>query len=476
MAVTIILRYRFIIISLVVCLQIYKNFPIFEPLRTYLHIILTLERRSYNIMTIRRNIKKAISVILVACVCQFLFAAPQGDKVAKKAIKSTLSTMSVRSKVAQLIFADVFPEGSDERKAADDSIIVKEQLGGIILMEGSIGQTEEVVNRLQSKSRIPLAVSIDGEFGVGMRVTEFEKYPRQGKLAKLPNDSLIYEMGRQIAEDMHSLKIDINFAPVVDVNVHPETGSMKDRSFGPDKHLVAEYGSAFMRGMQDNGVIACAKHFPGHGDTATDSHHALPVLDFPMERLDTLELYPFRRLMDDGVEMVMVGHLQVPALDSLPASVSYNVITGLLRKRMNYEGIITTDALNMKGVLAPFDGSYERAALGAYIAGADILLMPKHITESIDLIVNYIGNDPKKLEDLDRRVSRILMMKIICGKLLISRESTHAVAYDEFFKGSRDNKLSHKRLHLIPGDLMIDPAQVSPAATSTLIKRINAGI
>ena len=118
--------------------------------------------------------KKTTTVILAVCISQFLFAIPQGDRVAKKAIKSTLSTMSVRSKVAQLIFADVFPEGSEERKVADDSIIVKEQLGGIILMEGSIGQTAEVVNRLQSKSRIPLAVSIDGEFGVGMRVAEFD--------------------------------------------------------------------------------------------------------------------------------------------------------------------------------------------------------------------------------------------------------------------------------------------------------------
>lgn len=369
-------------------------------------------------------------------------------------VKAAVDTMDVRSKVAQLIFADVLPEGNAMRKAADDSIIVKEQVGGIILMEGNIAQTAEVVNSLQRQSHIPLAVSIDGEFGVGMRVSEFVKYPRQGKLAGLQDGSLIYEMGRQIARDMHSLKIDINFAPVADVNVHPETGSMKDRSFGPDRKIVAEYASAFMRGMQDSGVIACAKHFPGHGDTSTDSHHALPVLEFSMERLDTLELYPFRRLIADGVKMVMAGHLLVPALDTLPASVSHEVMTELLRKKMKFDGIITTDALNMNGVLAPFGNSYEKATLGAYMAGADILLMPKHISESIDLIADYVGTDRKRMKDLDRRVMRIMQMKLDCGKLAVASDGSG----------------------LVRGDLEIVPGDVHPDATAALSDRINAEV
>lgn len=204
------------------------------------------------------------------------------DRSVKRMLRPILDTMSVRSKVAQLFFLDVTPESDSLQQAMDDSVIVKEQVGGIILMEGNIEQTALTCNRLQHQMRIPLAVSVDGEFGVGMRVAEFKKYPRQGSLAKLPSDSLVYEMGRQIARDMHSLRIDINFAPVVDVNLHPDVNTIKDRSFGPDKKLVADYGSAFMRGMQDAGVVACAKHFPGHGDTEVDSHKALPVLNFPM--------------------------------------------------------------------------------------------------------------------------------------------------------------------------------------------------
>ena len=325
--------------------------------------------------------------------------------------------MSVREKVAQLVFVDVYPDGDSALRAQADSIIAREQTGGIILMEGDIVQTAAMCSRLQGLVKVPLAVTIDGEFGLGMRISEFRKYPRQGTLAGLPDDSLMYEMGQQVARDMRSMKIDVNFAPVVDVNLHPDVNTIKDRSFGPDKKLVADYGSAVMRGMQDGGVVACAKHFPGHGDTEVDSHKALPVLKFPMERLDSVELYPFRRLIKDGVRMVMVGHLLVPALDTLPASVSKVVVTDLLRRKMNFNGLIITDALGMEGVLEPFGGASERATLAAYKAGVDILLMPDNVSESIDLIVDYIGDDRKKLKDLDRRVARVLTMKSECGKL-----------------------------------------------------------
>ena len=240
------------------------------------------------------------------------------------------------------------------------------------------------------------------------------------------------------------MKIDVNFAPVVDVNLHPDVNTIKDRSFGPDKKLVADYGSALMRGMQDGGVVACAKHFPGHGDTEVDSHKALPVLKFPKERLDSVELYPFRRLIKDGVDMVMVGHLLVPALDTLPASVSKVVVTDLLRKKMKFKGLIITDALGMEGVLEPFGGSSAKATLAAYKAGVDILLMPDNVSESIDLIVDYIGDDHKRLKDLDARVSRVLALKWKCGKLTKT------------------------------DDLTVDPAAVDTKGTDALISTIEA--
>lgn len=351
---------------------------------------------------------------LASIPCQGL---SRKDRAVKKRIRPYVESMSVRDKVAQLVFVDVYPDRDTAYQSKEDSVIIKEQVGGIILMEGNIEQTAGICNHLQSLVKIPLAVSVDGEFGLGMRISEFRKYPRQGVLAALPDDSLIYEMGSQIAKDMRSMKIDINFAPVVDVNLHPDVNTIGDRSFGPDKRLVADYGSALMRGMQDGGVVACAKHFPGHGDTEVDSHKALPVLKFPMERLDSVELYPFRKLIKDGVDMVMVGHLLVPELDTLPASVSKSVVTDLLRKKMRFNGLIITDALGMEGVLAPFGGAYEKAMLAAYKAGVDILLMPGNVSEGIDLIVDYIGDNRQRLKDLDERVSRVLELKDKCGKL-----------------------------------------------------------
>lgn len=384
--------------------------------------------------------------MLMSCLA-FLATVPcQGlskkERVVKKQIRPIIEAMSVRDKVAQLVFVDVYPGGDSAFQAKADSIIAKEQVGGIILMEGNIARTAETCNRSQSLVKVPLAVTIDGEFGLGMRISEFRKYPRQGVLAGLPDDGLMYEMGRQIARDMRSMKIDVNFAPVVDVNLHPDVNTIKDRSFGPDKNLVADYGSAVMRGMQDGGVVACAKHFPGHGDTEVDSHKALPVLKFPKERLDSVELYPFRRLIKDGVEMVMVGHLLVPVLDTLPASVSKVVVTDLLRKKMKFRGLIITDALGMEGVLEPFSGSGAKATLAAYKAGVDILLMPDNVSESIDLIVDYIGDDRRKLKDLDARVSRVLALKGKCGKLT-----------------GRD-------------DLSVDPAAVDTKGTDALITTI----
>ena len=392
--------------------------------------------------------RKNFNIMIMSCLA-FLAAVPcQGlskkEKSVKKQIRPIIESMSVRDKVAQLVFADVYPDGDSASHAKADSIIAKEQVGGIILMEGNIAQTAETCNRLQSLVKVPLAVTIDGEFGLGMRISEFRKYPRQGVLAGLPDNRLMYEMGQRIAKDMRSMKIDVNFAPVVDVNLHPDVNTIKDRSYGPDKKLVADYGSALMRGMQDGGVVACAKHFPGHGDTEVDSHKALPVLKFPKERLDSVELYPFRRLIKDGVDMVMVGHLLVPALDTLPASVSKVVVTDLLRKKMKFKGLIITDALGMEGVLEPFGGSSAKATLAAYKAGVDILLMPDNVSESIDLIVDYIGDDHKRLKDLDARVSRVLALKWKCGKLTKT------------------------------DDLTVDPAAVDTKGTDALISTIEA--
>lgn len=333
------------------------------------------------------------------------------------AIDSIVDTMSTRQKVAQLLFMSISPKQDSLVMERQDSIISSEQLGGIILMDGILTDAVERLNHVQSLVSLPLTVSVDGEFGLGMRIKEFRKFPRQAYLAQLPNRKYVYQMGQAVAKEMKSMKININFAPCIDVNVNPDNIVVGTRSFGPDKRIVASYGSAYAMGMQDGGIIACAKHFPGHGDTSVDSHKGMPVLTFDRARIDDLELFPFRRLIKDGVDMVMIGHLCVTAIDTLPASVSPKVIQGVLRDELGFKGLVVTDALNMRGVLDMYDSSSSLATLAAYKAGVDILLMPDDIVGSIDAIVSYIGDDKEKIEDLDSRVRRLLAVKAKAGML-----------------------------------------------------------
>jgi len=325
--------------------------------------------------------------------------------------------MSTRHKVAQLLFMDIYPKQDDSIVFRQDSILRTEQLGGIILMDGVLSETVQRLNDIQKLTTLPLTVSVDGEFGLGMRVKEFRRFPRQAYLAQLPSSKYVYEMGQAVAQEMKALKININFAPCIDVNVNPLNIVVGTRSFGPDKKIVAKYGSAYAMGMQDGGIIACAKHFPGHGDTSVDSHKGMPVLEFDRKRIDDLELYPFRRLINDGVDMVMIGHLCVPVIDTLPASVSSKVIQGVLRDELGFKGLVVTDALNMRGVLDMYDGSSSQATLAAYKAGVDILLMPDDIVGAIDAIEEYIGDDAQRIADLDNRVKRLLTVKAKSGML-----------------------------------------------------------
>lgn len=341
----------------------------------------------------------------------------------KHTVDSLVDTMSIRRKIAQLMVVTADNRYSDLRKAEEDHSVRDEQIGGIILMGAELNAAMERTNLLQSLAEIPLLEFTDAEWGASMRLSGFKPFPRQGLLSKLPNDSLVYEMGRAVASELKSVHINVNFAPDIDINNNPDNIVIGIRSFGSDKHKVASFGAAYMRGMQDCGIIACAKHFPGHGDTSVDSHKGLPVLNFKRERLDEYELFPFRALIEEGVKMIMVGHLSIPALDSTgtPASVSKPIITDFLRKELGYQGIIVCDALNMRGLLNLFGGYNDeagaKACLAAYEAGSDILLMPLKVTPALDLIEMNIKSGRLPEEDLDERVRRVLMAKGAAGML-----------------------------------------------------------
>lgn len=333
--------------------------------------------------------------------------------VSAQDVDALLAAMTRREKIAQIIIVAI-DSGESPAARSEHARLVREGLGGIIVMDDGLAPCMQAVNDLQSQARIPLLVSIDGEWGASMRFYEYAFFPRAMQLGALNDEALLEQTGRAIGEELREIKIFANYAPVVDVNNNPRNPVINVRSFGEDPERVARLGAAFVRGMQSAGVSGSAKHFPGHGDTDVDSHLGLPVLPFDRTRLDSLELYPFRRLIAEGVDMVMVGHLSVPALDATgtPASISKPIVTGLLRQEMGFQGIIITDALGMNGV-----SGQGNAAVEAYKAGVDILLMPKDPQATIDELDAAFRKGDLDPDDLNARVRKMLLLKKKAGML-----------------------------------------------------------
>ncbi|MCK9626487.1 MAG: hypothetical protein M0R23_08545 [Bacteroidales bacterium] len=335
---------------------------------------------------------------------------------AKDRVDSIMKKMSLHEKVAQIFIVGYSSRYNQEKIIEIEQLIKKEKIGGLIVMFDDIYPSIELANHFQSVSKLPLLMTIDAEWGVAMRFDkELTTFPRQMQLGALSSDDLIYKMGKAMAEQCIRTGFQVNFAPDVDVNNNPNNPVINTRSFGEDKEKVARYASSLMHGLQDGGVFTSAKHFPGHGDTDADSHTSLPVLRFSKERLDSLELYPFRKMIKEGVDMIMIGHLDVPSYDSTdtPSSLSYPIITELLRNKLGYDGIIITDALGMQGVATHLNS--EEISLAAYKAGCDFILMPNHEKESIKRIVKAIRRGEISRESLDMRVRKMLELKLKAG-------------------------------------------------------------
>lgn len=305
----------------------------------------------------------------------------------------------------------------DEREyQAVTQLIRNYHLGGLIFMQGTPEKQAQLVNRYQRQSTIPLLIAQDAEWGLSMRLKKVPSFPKNMTLGAIDNDTLIYRFGREVGRQCRLVGVNMNFAPVVDINNNPANPVINYRSFGEDKYNVARKGIMFTRGIQSRGVIACAKHFPGHGDTDADSHFALPVIKHDKHRLDTLELYPFQRLAQTGVGAVMVGHLYLPSLDPTPnqaATLSPVIVQGLLRERMRYRGLIITDALNMHGV-TKYYGPGE-VALKAFQAGNDILLFPEDIPRSTRVMIDALKKGTISIAQLNASVRRILSAKYRAG-------------------------------------------------------------
>ena len=334
----------------------------------------------------------------------------------EKWVDSILSSMTIDKKIGQLFMIQAYSNLDSVHENKIKEMIQKYHVGNLIFMQGTPIKQAQLTNTYQSLSEIPLMIGFDGEWGLDMRLQNTYRFPWNMTLGAIQDNTLIRKFGEHLGRHAKRIGIHVNFAPVVDINTNPLNPIIGNRSFGESKQNVTLKAIEFSQGMQSEGVLANAKHFPGHGDTATDSHLKLPVLNFNKERLDSIELYPYKRVFDAGMASVMTAHLSIPVLESnpkLPTSLSPKVVTDLLKEKLGFLGLIFTDGLNMKGA-ANYSSSAE-INLAAIQAGNDVLLIPQDVPASINLIKNAIDSGVLSLDRIDESVRKILLAKYKVG-------------------------------------------------------------
>jgi beta-glucosidase-like glycosyl hydrolase/CubicO group peptidase (beta-lactamase class C family) len=331
-------------------------------------------------------------------------------------VQKTMKSLSEEERIAQLFMVAAYSNKGSEHAVEIEKLVGKHGIGGLIFFQGGPVRQASLTNRYQAKANVPLLIGMDAEWGLSMRLDSTITYPREMAMGALQDNTPIYDMGRSLAQQCKRLGVHVNFAPVIDINNNPNNPVINSRSFGENKEQVAQKGLAYMKGMQDEGVIACGKHFPGHGDTDKDSHKALPIISHDKKRLNEVELYPFRELINAGLGSMMVAHLNVPALDSgsnMATTLSKAVVTDLLKNELGFKGLVFTDALNMKGVSAYFKpGEVDAKAL---IAGNDVLLFAEDVPTAIKKIKQAIANGEITQEEIDKRCEKILQAKYWVG-------------------------------------------------------------
>ncbi len=331
-------------------------------------------------------------------------------------VDSILQQMTIDEKIGQLFMVQAYSNSDKKHEDFISEMITNYHIGSLIFMQGTPEKQAVLNNKYQDLSKLPLMIGFDGEWGLDMRLKNTYRFPWNMTLGAIQNDSLIQKFGEHLGKHCKRLGIHINFAPVVDINTNPLNPIIGNRSFGESKENVAQKAIAFIKGMQKYGVMANAKHFPGHGDTASDSHHTLPVLNFDKKRLDSIELYPYKKVFDAGVGSVMTAHLNIPSLESkanLPTSLSKNVVTNLLQKELGFNGLIITDGLNMKGA-----ANYATSAeinIETIKAGNDLLLIPQDIPATVRLIKKALTLKQISIERIELSVRKILKAKYWMG-------------------------------------------------------------
>ncbi|MFM8592392.1 MAG: glycoside hydrolase family 3 N-terminal domain-containing protein [Sphingomonadales bacterium] len=341
--------------------------------------------------------------------------SPAG-KARQRWVDSVFASLTEDQRIAQLMVVRAHSNLGPEHIAKVERDIIDYNVGALCFFQGGPLRQAILTNRYQQVARTPLLVTIDGEWGLGMRLDSVTRFPYQLTLGALQDENLVYRMGVAVGEQCKRIGVHVNYAPVVDVNNNPDNPVIGFRSFGEDRDKVSRMGVAYMKGMQDAGIMACAKHFPGHGDVAVDSHYDLPVINKSMSQLDSMELVPFRALFAAGVGSVMVAHLAIPAIDTAAhraTSISRNNVTELLRNKLQYKGLTFTDALEMKGVASYFPGG--TISVEAIIAGNDMLCLPASVPESIAAIKAAIQEGRLQQTDVDSKVKKVLQEKYNLG-------------------------------------------------------------
>ena len=338
------------------------------------------------------------------------------DKKAVKYADSVYAKLSMDERIGQLYIVALYTNKDQNHISGVRKLVEQEKIGGIILMQDDAEQEIALVNEFQKKSRVPMLFGMDAEWGLYQRIKTAHKFPWAMTLGAIQDNNLVYEMASKIAEDAKKMGIYWNFAPVVDVNTNPKNPIIGNRSFGSDVQNVIAKSLAYAQGLQDNGVLAAIKHFPGHGDTDVDSHLDLPVVKHSLERLNKIELAPFKALMDKKIGGAMIAHLYVPQLEkgkNIPASISYDIVTNLLKNKFRYEGLVITDALNMNAVAKKYPAG--ELDLRAFKAGNDVLLFSQDVLTGKKLIKEAIQKGEISEKRLEESVKKILKTKYLLG-------------------------------------------------------------
>ena len=331
-------------------------------------------------------------------------------------VDSVYSSLTIDQKIGQLFTIWVATKEGPERMDEIADIIKTNHLGGLIFSLGNVKDQAIATNRFQSISKVPLLIGMDAEWGIGMRLDDAFSFPFNMTLGAIENNKLIYEVGERIGVHSKRLGVHINFAPVVDINTNPNNPVIGSRSFGENKFNVTNKSIAYLKGMQSQGIMGSAKHFPGHGDTSKDSHKTLPTINFDSKRINDVELYPFKELIKNNLSSVMVAHMEVPSLENkpkLPSTLSKTIVTKILKKKLKFDGLIITDAMDMKGVV-DFNKS-ESADVAALLAGNDLLLMPDDLDQSTLSIKKALNEGVLTTQRLSQSVKKILMAKYKAG-------------------------------------------------------------